>query len=90
MNLRRSILVRAVVVVVLWGYILVSWVFGSDEPSEGHTTEQVEPKCRTELVESDQGSLGWFDLSLEFGSRSFGAVSEDIVRTTLSVSVAGF
>lgn len=42
-----------------------------------------------ELVQGENGTLGWFDFTLEFGSRSFGVISEDIVRSTLSVSVAG-
>jgi len=42
-----------------------------------------------ELVQTEQGALGWFDLSVEFGSRSFGDVSENLFRTTLSVSIAG-
>jgi len=43
-----------------------------------------------ELVQSEAGPIGWFDFALEFGGRSFGDVSEDILRSTLSVSIAGF
>ncbi|HKK94343.1 MAG TPA: hypothetical protein VJ925_12990 [Longimicrobiales bacterium] len=43
-----------------------------------------------ELVQSDTGPLGWFDLTVEFGGRSFGDVQEDVLRSTLSVSLAGF
>ncbi len=42
------------------------------------------------LVQSDTGPLGWFDFTLEFGGRSFGDISEDLLRSTLSVSIAGF
>jgi hypothetical protein len=42
------------------------------------------------LVQSETGPLGWFDLTFEFGGRSFGEISEDVLRSTLSVSIAGF
>jgi hypothetical protein len=42
------------------------------------------------LVQSETGPLGWFDLTFEFGGRSFGDISEDLLRSTLSVSIAGF
>jgi hypothetical protein len=42
------------------------------------------------LVQSETGPLGWFDLTFEFGGRSFGEISEDLLRSTLSVSIAGF
>lgn len=42
-----------------------------------------------ELVRNETAPLGWFDFTLEFGSRSFGDISESIVRSTLSVSIAG-
>ena len=56
MNLRRSILVMAVVVVVLWGYILFGWVFGTNDGATATDgADPGEPSCRMELVETEQG-----------------------------------
>jgi len=60
------------------------------EGSEDATETLFSAGLALELVQGETGPLGWFDLTVEFGGRSFGNVQEDVVRSTLSVSLAGF
>jgi hypothetical protein len=43
-----------------------------------------------EVLQSEAGVLGSIDLALEFGQRGLGSVSEDMLRSTLTVRLAGF
>lgn len=43
-----------------------------------------------EVLQSEAGVLGSIDLAFEFGQREFGAVQEDLLRSTLTVRLAGF
>ncbi len=75
-----------------------AWRLGAQRARLPFAPEGVEDATETlfsaglalQLVQSEVGPLGWFDFTLEFGGRSFGNVQEDIVRSTLSVSLAGF